>query len=204
MTSDSSSRPYRKIKRARREAATRERITEAAVELHRTVGPAKTKITALAKLAGVSRMTVYNHFPSERDLFVACSTHWATRNPFPDPSQWSRINDPAERLASGLNELYVWYRRNKDMLGNVFRDAPTMSPLQEVMGELWSPYAEQLVASLADGWPAPEDETAALQTALGLVVSFETWRALVGPGLDDSQAANLAVRMVAGAFAPPG
>ena len=37
-------RPYRKRKRAEQEEETRERITEAAVELHRTKGPANTGI----------------------------------------------------------------------------------------------------------------------------------------------------------------
>ena len=39
------SRPYRKTKRARSEEQTRLRITEAAVELHGTVGPAQTTVT---------------------------------------------------------------------------------------------------------------------------------------------------------------
>ena len=84
------SRPYRKVARAKREEETRRRITEAVVELHGTLGPANTKITEVAKLAGVSRMTVYNHFPTEVALFVACSTHWASLNPFPDTSQGRR------------------------------------------------------------------------------------------------------------------
>src|SRR5690606_11521663 len=70
-------RPYRKRQRALAEEATRLRITEAAVELHGSVGPARTTVTEIAERAGVSRMTVYKHFPSDRDLFVACSTHWA-------------------------------------------------------------------------------------------------------------------------------
>ena len=58
MNSDSESRPYRKAERARQEQETRLRITEAAVEMHRTVGPANTTMTEVAELAGVSRATV--------------------------------------------------------------------------------------------------------------------------------------------------
>ena len=71
-------RPYRKGRRAEAEEDTRRRITEAAVALHGSIGPANTKLRDVAELAGVSRMTVYNHFPTETDLFVACSTHWAS------------------------------------------------------------------------------------------------------------------------------
>ena len=120
MTSPQAPRPYRKQKRARSEEETRRRITQAAVELHGTVGPANTTVTDLARLAGVSRMTVYNHFPTEVDLFTACSTHWATRNPFPDPARWAELDEPGERLVHALKELYRWYGLKQDMLGNVF------------------------------------------------------------------------------------
>ena len=52
-------------KRAETQALMRERILEAAVELHATVGPAKTTISAVAEHAGVRRSTVYRHFQDE-------------------------------------------------------------------------------------------------------------------------------------------
>ena len=69
-------RKYELKKRAERLAETRRRITEATVELHRTVGPAATQINEVARRAGVQRMTVYNHFPDESSLLAACSAHW--------------------------------------------------------------------------------------------------------------------------------
>ena len=200
MTSESTSRPYRKTERARQEAETRRRITEAAVELHRTLGPANTKITDLAELAGVSRMTVYNHFPTEVDLFAACSTHWATHNPFPDPERWAVIDDPQERLVSALKELYEWYGLKEDMLGKVFRDTPVVPSLAEVMDGFWSPYVEELVRTLAQGWPVRGPDAEELQAALRLVVDFNTWRVLTGSQLEDGHTADLAARLVVGAL----
>ena len=200
MTSGSTSRPYRKTARARQEAETRQRITEAAVELHRTLGPANTKITDVAESAGVSRMTVYNHFPTEVDLFTACSTHWATHNPFPDPARWAEIDDPQERLASALKELYEWYGLKEDMLGKVFRDMPVVPSLAEVMDGLWSTYEDGLVRTLAHGWPVRGAEAEELQAALRLVVDFSTWRVLTGSRLDDGRTADLAARLVIGAL----
>src|SRR5205085_973892 len=101
------------------------RITEAAVELHRTVGPARTTISAIAEKAGVQRLTVYRHIPDERELFAACNAHWLAADPPPDPSSWSDLR-PA------LRELYGWYRRNADMLGNSLRDAPSLPTLAEI------------------------------------------------------------------------
>ncbi len=202
MTSGAASRPYRKLKRARREEETRRRIIEAAVELHGTVGPANTKMTELAKLAGVSRMTVYNHFPTESELFLACSTHWASHNPFPDPLRWAAIDDPSARLVSALGELYGWYQLKECMLGKVLRDAPILPPLAEVMDDLWSEYMEEIVRTLAHGWSVGRAESDALHATLRLSVSFDTWRVLTGSGLDHGRAAELAARIVIGTVGP--
>ncbi len=199
MNARSSSRPYRKVERARREEETRRRITEAAVELHRTLGPSNTTVSELAKLAGVSRMTVYNHFPTEVDLFTACSTHWATRNPFPDPARWAEIRDPCERLDSALEELYGWYALKEDMLGNVFRDVAILPALAQVMGDLWSTYVDQLVATLSEGWTEQEAGPETLEAALRLGVDFGTWQTLTEAGLDHDRAAKLSAGMVIGA-----
>ena len=68
-------RKYTKRRRAESEQETRRRITEAAVSLHGSVGPARTTISAIAERAGVQRATVYRHFPDEESLFAACSGH---------------------------------------------------------------------------------------------------------------------------------
>lgn len=202
MSTGTSGRPYRKTKRAELEEETRRRITEAAVELHRTLGPAKTGISDVAKLAGVSRMTVYNHFPTEVDLFGACSSHWAARNPFPDPAAWAAIDDPDERLEHALKELFRWYGLKEDMLGKVFRDLPVVPALQEVMAGAWSSYGDELVRTLTRGFSVRGARRKALEAALGLAVDFNTWRALTEAGLSDDGAAKLTAQMVMGAFRP--
>jgi AcrR family transcriptional regulator len=202
MTRKGSSRQYRKTKRARQEQETRRRITEAAVELHRAVGPARTAITDIAKHAGVSRMTVYSHFPTEVDLLMACSTHWARSNQFPDPSSWAPIDDPAERLTIALEELYRWYGRKQDMLGKVLRDIHTVEALATVMDGLWSPWLRAIIQTLAVGWPAHRAGGDELMGALRLAVDFDTWRLLTGSGLDDRAAADLVARMLRAEFGP--
>ena len=59
-------RKYELKQRAAQQEETRRRITEATVELHRTVGPAATQISEIARRAGVQRVTVYSHFPTRR------------------------------------------------------------------------------------------------------------------------------------------
>src|SRR3989337_535116 len=83
-----SKRKYELKKRADEMAETRRRITEAAVGLHGTVGPARTTLSAVAERAGVQRHTVYRHFPSEEALFGACSAHFDELHPMPDSALW--------------------------------------------------------------------------------------------------------------------
>src|SRR5690349_8888580 len=118
-------RPYRKKRRAELEAETRRRITESAVELHGTIGPAHTSMSAVAERAGVRRSTLYRHFPDEAALFEACSAHWSAANPPPDLSAWEEIEDPDERLRTGVTELYGFFRRTEPMMANLIRDELT-------------------------------------------------------------------------------
>src|SRR6516164_1220390 len=104
--------------RSRREQVdqTRQRILEPTVELHGSVGPAATTIAAIADRAGVTRLTVYRHFPDEAALFGACSAHWISRQQLPDPAAWSQIDSPAARLRAGLADLYRFFRADAGML----------------------------------------------------------------------------------------
>lgn len=194
-----SSRPYRKGKRAEMEEETRRRITEAAVKLHGSVGPANTKLTEVARLAGVSRMTVYKHFPTDADLFAACSTHWAARNPLPDASAWAAIENPTERLVHALTELYRWYGSKRDMWSNVLRDASTMPAVAGVMDRAWRPFVEQMIDELAKGWSPGRKDRDALEPMLRVAVDFNTWRTLTESGVSQDRAAQLAADMVIGA-----
>ena len=64
-------RPYRLGKRALGVAATRQRIMEATLELMEQGGLDTANIQAIAKLAGVTRPTVYQQFGSRQELLLA-------------------------------------------------------------------------------------------------------------------------------------
>src|SRR5712691_5147020 len=119
-------RQYRMKRRAELEEQTRRRITESAIELHGTLGPSRTSMSAVARHAGVRRSTLYRHFPDELAVFAACTAHWTALNPAPKLDGWAAIDDPGERLRSALDELYAYYGRTHGMLENVIRDEATM------------------------------------------------------------------------------
>src|SRR5688572_3445381 len=107
-------RRYRKRRRAEQEAETRRRITEAAVKLHGTVGPAKTTVSGIAREAGVQRATVYRHFPDEEAIYEACTSHYRSLHPPPDLERWAGLPDPEERLRVALREVYAFYAERSE------------------------------------------------------------------------------------------
>ena len=184
-------RKYEKKRRAEAEAQTRLRITESAVELHGTLGPAQTTMSAVAEHAGVRRSTLYRHFPDERALFGACSAHWAEANPPPDVSRWAAIDDPDERLETALAELYAYYRQTEEMLDKLFRDAPTVPVVDELMGGFHA-YLEEAAKVLTRGRGLRGTAAKRTRAAIGHALAFRTWQDLTrAQGLDEPEAVEL-------------
>jgi AcrR family transcriptional regulator len=179
-------RPYTLKKRAESQEETRRRIAAATAELHATVGPARTTISAVAERAGVQRLTVYRHFPEEADLFAACNAHFVAENPPPDLGAILAHDDPDERAQRTLAAMYGWYEANEGMLANVERDAPLLPALAAIAdpGETLAQLREALMRGRT-----PDERTRAL---LGHALQFSTWRSLVrGQGLTSEEAAAL-------------
>lgn len=189
-------RKYEKKARAEAEAQTRQRITESAVELHGTLGPARTSMSAVAERAGVRRSTLYRHFPDERTLFGACSAHWGERNPPPDINRWAEIEDPDERLRLALDELYAYYRQAGEMIDKLLRDEQSVP----VVAELFGPFHQFLTSAaeiLARGRGLRGNAAKRTRAAIGHALAFRTWQDLTeAQGLDDDQAAELMRRLV--------
>jgi AcrR family transcriptional regulator len=192
-------RRYEKRLRAQKEAETRQRITEAAVELHGTVGPARTSLSAVAKRAGVQRATLYRHFPTEEVLFEACSTHYVTLNPPPDPTPWTEIRDPDERLRIALDSLYSWYERVEPMLTNVTRDLPLVPALWQAT-ERRLAFLNAAREILLRGRRGRGAAWRRARAAIGHAIAFESWRSLVREqGLSRRAGVEVMLGMVAAA-----
>ena len=188
-------RKYELKERAKRQAETRQRIVEAAVDLHTSVGPARTTISAIAERAGVERHTVYAHFADERRLFEACSAHWEAQHPFPDPGRRLTAADPDARLRSMLQAVYRWYEEVEPHLAIFRRDAQVHGPNAEVIARY-----DRGLAELADELARGRPRRKTMRAAIGHALEFETWRSLVRrQGLTSRQAVDAMLRLVASA-----
>ena len=165
-------RKYELKARAERQADTRRRITEATVALHEEVGPVRTTVAEVARRAGVTRLTVYNNFPGERELFTACQGHWMELHPPP-------ALDPAEGVEAVLHPLYAWFRETARMAENVRRDRASLPTLDALMSET----ADARMAGLAQALGG--------SPLVALALDFWTWRRLAAEGLEDDEAAAL-------------
>ena len=189
-------RKYELKKRAKKQEETRQRIVEAIVDLHEEVGPANTTIKGVAERAGVQRLTVYRHFPDERSMFEACSAHFMEKHPAPDPSPWMEINDPVQRLQTGLTELYDYYARTERMNANVLRDAAKIPELFEIVEPI-EKAMQQYALVLIEPWDMPEQDRHYLHAAAVHAILFTTWQSLIREqGMNQSDAVELMVRII--------
>jgi len=185
-------RTYRLKRRAERQNDTRERIVEATVELHTTLGPARTSILAIAERAGVERPTVYRHFPTTDALFTACTSHFRAHHPAPDPEPWLAIDAPEARLRQGLGELYAYYAEHEAALWVIIRDLEDNPELRR-FAEPNVRHRERAVEVLVAAWP--EAQTPKLRAFIGHVTDFFAWRSLRRQGLANEEAVEMMVEL---------
>lgn len=191
------------IRRAELQLSTRRRIVEAAVELHGTVGPARTTVSAIAERAGVERLTVYRHFPDEASMLAAACDLWMSVAPRPDPAAW-RLADARARLRAGLLDVYGWYAGVDPPLACVLRDAPLVPGLASWHAgfEAW---LSACTSALANAWSGPPGTARVVRVAVGHALAFDTWASLCHRGgLDRETAAGLMVEAVRAASTPRG
>jgi AcrR family transcriptional regulator len=184
-------RSYEKKARAEGERRTRERIIRATMELHEEVGPAKTTVAEIARRAGVQRLTVYNHFPEDTELFGACQAHWMGLHPLPDFAELLGRSEPDERLRNVLGALYAWYRETEPMAEKIYRDRGAIPALDQLVAQTADRNFAELAEALAAGFGARGARARRLRALIRLALDFWTWRRLDREGIGDAAAATL-------------
>jgi len=182
------------VNRKKRAEETRKQIAAATMELHATIGPLKTTISAIADRAGVERLTVYRHFPDERSLFQACVAHGLEVWPLPDPSSWREVKAPVDRLRRGLEEVFEYYGATETAWANIAPDLPRLPALIEANAPTFAAFAE-MKQVLMKGWKVRGRMLNMLEALVGHCLEFSTWQSLVKTqGLAPSDAIELVAR----------
>ena len=187
----SEKRPYHLKKRAKSREETRQKIVDATMQLHEEIGPRATTISAIAERAGVQRLTVYHHFPDDTAVFQACTSHWLSLNPPPDPALWDGLDAPLIRLGTALGHFYDYYSATRRMWAAATRDVADVPALQGPMAE-FSGYVATVAADLVAAFPGCWDATIVRPT-VSHALQFQTWASLQDQNLPNAAKVSLVI-----------
>lgn len=184
-------RRYELKARADGQRETREAIARAASELHEERGVVGTTVTEIARRAGVSRLTVYNHFPDLEHLLPACAAHYASLHPAPDFARALTAENPRARVCTALSLLYGWYRETSSLFTKVLSERILLPELDRFLVDDFDRLPTELTGLLASTLQEPDEGCRVL---LRLATDFWTWHRLDQEGLGDEAAAELMCR----------
>ena len=190
-------RKYELKARAESQRETRERIAKATAELHEEKGVANTTVAEIARRAGVTRLTVYNHFADLSELLPACAAHYEQLHPTPDFDSVLAQGDADERVRGVLGLLYRWYRETEPMYGKLFSDRASVPELDRFLEQNFDRMLGELADDLAAAFAVRGRRADRLHALIRLALEFWTWRRLAREGLDDDAAAELMAAAVA-------
>jgi AcrR family transcriptional regulator len=189
-------RQYKMRQRAEEQERTRQTIVEATAELHGSVGPKNTSISAIAKKAGVQRLTVYRHFPTEEALFHACTSHWLSENPPPAIEAWAGEETASGRTRRALGAIYDYYQQTNAMWRLSYRDLDQVPALRAPM-EAFHDYLGEIRDDLLSFWQPKGRKSPALRATIWHALTFTTWASLAEQGIGKRQMVDLVGKWIA-------
>ncbi|WP_311882629.1 MULTISPECIES: TetR/AcrR family transcriptional regulator [unclassified Pseudomonas] len=159
----------------------REAIIQAAIAEFRAHGFEITSMDKIAATAGVSKRTVYNHFPSKEELFAEILNQLWARISAEQAVTYSRDQPLREQLRQMLQaKVQLMADENFLTLARVAIAATIHSPeraqnMVERMGEREEGLTVWIRAAQADGRLKPVDPEFAAHQVQGLLKTFGFW-----------------------------
>ncbi|CAI8801288.1 putative TetR/AcrR-family transcriptional regulator [Methylococcus capsulatus] len=167
-------RPYTKLRRAEAEAATRERIVRATVDLHAEHGVTATSYGMIAEKAGVSPQTVYNHFPKLDELIEGCTSHVQQRAPVVDATCFAGERTAAQRLRKLAMAVYAQLEFIAPWMRFGWGEAERVPALRAVFGRNEAALRDLLAQAVMPDFRA---DPAFLDAAL-VLLDYPAWKHL--------------------------
>jgi len=179
-----SPRPYQPVARQRVVDAGRDRIVTAACELLDAEGDEPFSIDAVAKRAGVARMTIYNQFESKAGLLEAIFDRLAQRGAFGEMAALFReARDPLatfDAFVALFGRFWTDNRRVHQRLRAASMDDPDLAAALSARNERRRHGLTELVRRVTPAYTSPLP-AAELVNVLFVLLSFQTFDALAGP-----------------------
>jgi AcrR family transcriptional regulator len=177
-----SPRRYRMEGRRAAVEATRHRIVAAAAVLHAERGVLTTGWDEIASAAGVSRATVYHHFPSLEALIPACAQLAFDLIEIPTPEmagrKFAELPGPGERLAAFVHESCRCYAAGAGWLRAAYRERALVPPMEAALSHL-----ERALPVLLDAALAGVELGIETRRVLMTLLDFPFWNALDQAGV---------------------
>ncbi|HEY9225368.1 MAG TPA: TetR/AcrR family transcriptional regulator [Gemmatimonadaceae bacterium] len=176
-------RPYTPVERQKAVDEGRERILAAGRELLTSDSSETFSIDAVARHAGVSRMTVYNQFESKPKLLEALFDSLAIRGPLKEMANVFAEPDPIvafDKFIELFGNFWTYGRLAHGRLKAAAIIDPDLAEVIRGRNERRRGALAQLVKRLADHTSpvVPQDE---LLNSLFVLLSFDTFDAIAGP-----------------------
>lgn len=182
-------RKYDLGQRAATMAATREKILQATIALHKEQGIVATSYKDIAQQADVGLGTVYHHFPTLDDLVVACGARVMEMSAPPSPEVYSRLSSRRARIERLVAEVFAWYGRYPQWRRAIC-DADKMEVLARGVRRRQALLHELVKAAVGD---SADDQTILAARAL---IDFEVYATLREAGRSTTEAASTVAKVL--------
>lgn len=143
----------------RTELAT-DRILDAAEELFAQGDPGSVGMHEIARVAGCSRATLYRYFESREALYGAYVHRWANELHGRLTESLSGIDNPRERLITGITESMALVRANPALASWFTETGPPIGAAMAERSEVVTAMVASFVASLGAESPAAVERRA--------------------------------------------
>ena len=176
-------RSYKPVERLRSVEAGRERIVAAARDLLESDDAEGFSIDAVARRAGVARMTIYNQFESKAGLLEALFDSLAARGPLGQMADIFKMDDPVLALDAYVALFGRFWTLNRRAHGRLRAAAlhdPDLAAALEARNERRRKGVAALLRRLGDNARPVVPRTDVI-TVIYVVLSFDTFNELAGP-----------------------
>lgn len=160
-----------------------EKILDAAENLFAEHDPASVGMNEIARAAGCSRATLYRYFESRDVLYTAYVHRWANRLYHELTERLAGIDDPAERLVTGMTESLALVRNNPALVSWFAETGPPIGATMAAQSDVITVMVASFLSALGT-----KDTDAVQQRAQWVVRVVTSLLSFPGRDADDERA----------------